>query len=669
MASPHHNRIRFFTTLGLAAGGVAFFLTLLDFSTSLTRTTLGTGYASGFFDLQARALLDGRWAVPDGSLSIEGFVRSGVTYTYFPPFPALLRMPILFTTDLFDGRLTILSMGVGWIVFAAMTTRLVWLLRRRFTGRAELSNGEGALISLFLALATGGTTLTFVAGQPWVYHEVYLWASAGAVGAAYWMLRVLEQPTPSAIGWLAAFCAICVGSRTTAGWAVCLTVIALGLWIATGRPTPGYRRRWWAVSLAGALPWLAGIALNLHKFGHVYMFPLQDQVWTSLSEHRQEALEVNGGTITGLQFFTTAFMAYFRLDGIRFVEWFPFVTLPAAPPPAYDGAFIDQAYRTGSVTAFMPALLILTALAALVLLKPGSPAHVRHLRPVLVAMILITGGVMAYGYFATRYVSDFVPALVVGGAIGTAWLCRWSHQRRPRLIVATTFLAIGAAWSLCVQVIVGFSMAAIVHEGEQLERYLSLQQSLTPGRAPVSTGDQQPTGGRTDQLHIRGDCDTLYLNTGDPYRRWVVVSQRDRLLNVWLERGKDRAARLASVQGEAGYELWLERLDKNWFQLSFRSGDQVQAAPVQEIPLDGRIRIGIRNRTDVGYFEVTSNPGGQPLLIPASHHDEDFNIFPSDFEIDADPEALQRLKADLSIRDGAASDLCRRIQDDAAAAR
>ena len=52
----------------------------------------------------------------------------------------------------------------------------------------------------------------------------------------------------------------------------------------------------------------------------------------------------------------------------------------------------------------------------------------------MVAGVLITGGVMAYGYFATRYTSEFVPALVLGGAIGTA--CSTSGSCPP-----------AAAWS------------------------------------------------------------------------------------------------------------------------------------------------------------------------------------------------------------------------------
>ena len=69
---------------------------------------------------------------------------------------------------------------------------------------------------------------------------------------------------------------------------------------------------------------------------------------------------MNGGTITGPQFFSSSFVTYFRPDGIRFVDYFPCITLPAEPARSYGGAFLDQSYRTGSVTAFMPLLFLAT---------------------------------------------------------------------------------------------------------------------------------------------------------------------------------------------------------------------------------------------------------------------------------------------------------------------
>ena len=56
------------TGSGVAVGSAAYLLTLLAFGRDLTRTAMGLGYASNFFDLQARAFMDGRIWVPDGSL-------------------------------------------------------------------------------------------------------------------------------------------------------------------------------------------------------------------------------------------------------------------------------------------------------------------------------------------------------------------------------------------------------------------------------------------------------------------------------------------------------------------------------------------------------------------------------------------------------------------------
>src|SRR5262245_64774936 len=108
-------RVIWSTISGLAIGAIAYFLVLLDFGTDLTRTAVRTGFASNFFDLQANAFLDGRLWVPDGSLSIEGFVVGGHTYMYFPPFPAIARIPVMLVTHEFDGRLSLVFMGMAWV--------------------------------------------------------------------------------------------------------------------------------------------------------------------------------------------------------------------------------------------------------------------------------------------------------------------------------------------------------------------------------------------------------------------------------------------------------------------------------------------------------------------------------------------------------------------------
>ncbi len=378
------------------------------------------GYWSNLYDIQARALLDGHLSVPTGSLGIEGIVHDGQTHMYFPLFPALLRLPVLLTTREFDGRLTLLSMALAWIVFATMTTRLFWLVGSVVIGRevpSRLQPPSRPPSSRRPRVAHADDRR----GEPWVYNEAYVWGVAAALGAMYWMVRTLTDGETMSVRWLGAFVLLAVLTRPTEGWAVGLVTLAVAAWVGSGRVPNVDRRLWWRVLLAGLLPLAVGIVISEVKFGTVYLHPLGEQVWTSLDAHRRAAVEAKGRSLTGPQFFLTGLVAYFRPDGIRFVDYFPWITLPADPAQAYGHAIIDQTYRTGSVTSFMPMLLVLTGFAAVLLLRPRRRAE-RILLPPLVAGVLVTGGVMGYGYYSMRYVSDFVPALVFGGCVGVALL-------------------------------------------------------------------------------------------------------------------------------------------------------------------------------------------------------------------------------------------------------
>ncbi|SDP02229.1 4-amino-4-deoxy-L-arabinose transferase [Pedococcus dokdonensis] len=544
-SAPRSRRVAAASTAGLVLGGVPYFLVLLNFRADVLRTAVTQQFASNFFDLQATAFLDRRLTVPAGSLGIEGFVIDGQTYMYFPPFPALLRIPVQLLTHELDGRLTLPSMALSWVVLAVMTTKLVWRVRSCLRPDEDVTRTQAVAAAVLLAMATGGTVLTFDAALPWVYHEVYLWATALAMGCAYWLLRVALDPTRQAILWLGGFTLATALTRTPGGWAMSGAAIGLGAWILwreRRRHDRADGRRWLArpaaVMAAGLVPLGASIAYNWVKFGHPYLFPLESQVWTQVNAHRREALEVNGGTITGPQFFETSLVNYFRPDGIRFVDYFPWITLPAEPARAYGGAFLDQTYRTGSVPAFMPLLVLLALAAVPTLVRLRATGAVAALRWPALGSVLVGGGVMGYGYLANRYTSDFVPALIVLGTIGLWSVTRWrlpgARVLRPVLVVAMAGLC---AFSVAAQVATGSLIAAQTHRGAELTSYLALQERLSggPGSAVsrlVSRSDELPARGTADDLHVTGDCESLYVNTGDQYEPWNLVEQRDMLVDV-----------------------------------------------------------------------------------------------------------------------------------------
>jgi hypothetical protein len=653
------------TTAGLFLGGLAYFLTLSDYTLSLTRTTLQSGLFSTFYDQQARALLDGHVDLPTDSLGIEGFVHDGMTYMYFPPWPAILRLPVLLTTHEYDGRLTLLSMAIAWIVFAVMVTKLVWLLVPRLSGIEEVTAGTGALVALFLAAATGGTFLTYDAAQPWVYTEAYTWAVASVMGGLYWLTRLLAEPTRHATWWLFVFALLSVGTRATEGWAISLGAIAVGvvwrLWPRRTTTNP----LWWRVLLAGVVPLALSIALNEYKFGTVYSFPLQDQVWTFLSEHRRDALAANGGGLTGLQFFPTSFMAYLRPDGIRFVDYFPFVTLPAHPAPAYHGVVVDQTYRTGSVTAFMPLLTLMLPVAVVAVARPRVRRELAQLRLPLAVSVLVTGGVMAYGYYAARYASEFVPALVLGGAVTTGLLVGALRSRPRWRAPAMGVLALGAVFSMLAQMSIGTTAEAYVRRGDSLVRYLSWQHDVSAGAQArlVSRVDGLPTGGTTDDIAIRGDCDAVYLNTGDRYQPWVPVQERDRVLEISatgprLHRG---GVTLLRVSGTDPQYVRLE-VDRHQ-QLRFvtRYGDLRARTPWFDMPTEGGVRLGVRNQIALGFFQVVSTPGGQVGYLPSVYFDRDQNSLPALLQLTDSDAALAALGLSLRELPGLPLTLCQQL--------
>src|SRR4029077_14686090 len=104
-----------------------------------------------------------------------------------------------------------------------------------------------------------------------------------------------------------------------------------------------------------------------------------------------------------------------------------------------------------------------------------------RLRMPMLVSILITGGVMDYGYYATRYSSEFVPALVLGGAITTALLCGFLARRPAGRAPVIAVMGIGAAFSILAQMLVGTSAEALVHRGDLLERYVQWQHDVSPG--------------------------------------------------------------------------------------------------------------------------------------------------------------------------------------------
>ncbi|MGG5257279.1 hypothetical protein [Phycicoccus avicenniae] len=675
--APPHPRVVVASLTGCLLGGLVYLLVLLDLAWSPTRTAVGLGYGSNFFDIQANAFLAGRLDVPEGSLGIEGFVIGGRTFMYFPPFPALLRIPVMLVTHEFDGRLTVASMALGWLVLAVMSARLLWLVRRVLRGSEVPSRREAAAAAVLLTAMTGGTVITFVAALPWVYHEVYVWSVATVVGSLYWLLRAGLEPSRRTLGWLAAFALAAVLTRTTGGFAVCGAAVlaALWWWWSEGRRRPAGRRLLVGFLAAGLLPVAASVALNEVKFGHPYLFPLQEQVWTQVNEHRREALSANGGHITGPQFLPVTADAYLSPTGLRLTPWFPWVSLPDAPPVESGGVVLDQTYRTASVPATTPMLLVfaLASFPLLVLLRRRR--SLRLLAPPLLGAAVVPAGILMYGYVANRYTSEFVPLLVVGSAI-TTWallprLLRGSRRRAGGVLAG---LALLTAYSVLVHTATGLAAGAVTGRGDRLVQLLSAQQRVdsalgTQGPPVLRDVEDLPDDAAPDTLAAAPGCSALYLATGDRYEPWVLVEDSPTVLRVTVHRGvRTGQLVLATVIGSRTRDVVLQTRSDHQVRVVVRDGARVTAGPWYGVYPESSTTVGIGVFSDIGVTEVTSTPGGRVAVFPAQRIDEDWVIRPGRTEVRPDVTAeADRLGITVEKAPSRPTTLCPRVVSGAGA--
>ena len=280
---------------------------------------------------------------------------------------------------------------------------------------------------------------------------------------------------------------------------------------------------------------LIGSLVNWAKFRHPYLFPIEDQVWTQHSAHRRFVVAANGGSLEGLQFVRTTLTAYLRPDGVRFTSVFPFISPPADPPAAVGDVLLDESWRTGSVPALMPLLFLLTLWGVVVAVRDTAAAA---LRIPLLGCVAMTGGVIAFGHVAQRYTSEFIPLLALGATIGFVDIARRLRPARAavRRVVLTVVWSL-ALFGIAAHAAIGLVSARQSWRGERLENLVAMQLAVADATGG-DVGDRVrfvaalPEHGAADELAVVGDCDALYVGTGEIHGSWIPVEHRDRHFRI-----------------------------------------------------------------------------------------------------------------------------------------
>jgi len=623
-ASADRRRFKNSALIGAGIAALPYLWVLWDGRLDPLRTAWRSRQFSNFYEIQTRALFHGHWWVPKGSLGIEAFVIDGRDYTYFGPFPALLRMPVMAFTDALDGRLTAPSMLLAWAVTALFVSLLAWRVRLMVRGPVPLGRAEAASFAVVLATILSGSTLLHLAAMPWVYHEDLAWSVALTTGALFALLGVLERPTTRRVVAAGALITAAILARSVTGWACVIGAMLAAAWFASGRGGDENRRWWRATLAAGLIPLAIGCAVTWAKFGVPFGLPMHNQVFTKINEHRREFLAANGGRYFNPEFVPSTALAYLRPDGLRFTSVFPFITLPAAPARAVGGVILDQVYRTSSVPASMPLLFLLSAWGSITAFRPRPVGRARLTRIPLLAAAACLSGVLVWGYIANRFLADFLPLLILGSVIGLAdlWRRLEGRSRRVRGGALAVVTALGVFGMVANLAAASTPTERIAWEGARLRDYIKTQQSvgdLIGQPLKVQRVDHLPPGASADQLFVVGDCAGLYYSLGDFDHPWASVERSsaagryDYSLTVHRRLPDRVTIPLVTVGDDPSTTVSMQLEGAG--RIRFRENDRY----LPSIGKWGRARLGRRYRVtvnvDTGTHEVSASLGRFPVFL------------------------------------------------------
>ena len=525
------------SAISIALSALVFTWLVTDQSMDLFRSTA----FSNFYDLQARALMHGHWNVSSQALWIEGIRTNGLTYMYYGPVPALLRMPVLLFTSRLDGRLTGVSLLLAFMVALVFVSRLSWKLRLTIRGSGEVGWGEAWVAGAWTAVIGLGSVLLYLSSSIQVYHEAELWGAALTIGAFDAILGFVMHPSRWRIATAGGMATLAIMTRGSVGVGpvVTLGLLAVGHgavalwrragggsgadrpfdWLGIGAGATG-RTRFAGLTLATAVPVVLYAVVNEIKFRTLFSLPLTRQVYTADNAHRRAVLAANHGSLFGLEYIPTGLLAYLRPDALRFSQLFPFVTFPG-PATLVGHVIYDTRDWSSSAPVTMPALMITAVIGLVALVRPKN-RELAGLRLLVVGAAVSTIGVLTIAYIANRYLADVMPLVVLLSLIGfhRGW-CWW--RRSPRWLRTITVVAMTGLATFAVWVNAGLS---IVYEHELVatipiatrSQLVSVQARWAHflfGHPPhVTTVATLPQSAPPGALDIVGSCQGVYQFDG-----------------------------------------------------------------------------------------------------------------------------------------------------------
>lgn len=612
-------RARFYRAcaIGGAVATAAFAWFLLKGRADL----LARGFYSNFYDAQAHSLLRGHWDIPAHELFFERFNIGGKFYMYHGPWPALLRLPIAAVTDRYDGRLSAVSMLLGFTVMLVFVARIAWQARVLVRGGGPPTRAALVAAGGFVFLVGCGSPALFLSSVTWVYHEAILWGVAWSLASYSYLISYLTEPRTTWITLAGVSAALALLSRGSVGVGPVLAVTGVLVVVAATRLLDAWRRRhgladagrqaprWrralgldrgdgnWslgALAVAAAVPVAVYAYVNYAKFGTLFGTPpVAKQDLIARSASRQAALAANDGSLFGVQYAPTTLLQYFRPDAIGFDRLFPWVTYSSARARVVGDVVFDTIGATASIPAASTVIVVLAGLGAVAVFGPAragrETSSAAVLRVPLAAAVVAGAGTVTIGFLAQRYEADFLPPFVVAGAVGVWSLARVLERgaRWRRRVLTVGVLAL-AAWSVWANAAITLWEARAYNEfvsmgtrASLIDFQLAVHEQIpggVPSRVEHRPGLPLPHPGRPNSLLVVGDCAGLYWSNG---RSWYAVEETavtgrlDLTVRFPAAPAGTREPLVTATTGRGSSTLWVRQVGPDRVRLEYEATGRI----------------------------------------------------------------------------------------------
>lgn len=621
-------------------------------------TLLGTDVVGDFYDIQAHALLDGHLDVAPDSVGFEGFRMDDGTYIYQGLVPALARIPVIaMVGHRLDARMTRSSMLLAFTIAVAYVVATVWVLRRALRGTAAVSGAEQWAIGLFTFCA-GTSSLLFLAGKSWVYHEAILWGATFALASFHHLLRWGAGARTGSVNLLhplaaAVAAGLALNTRASVGMgpvvAVSLAAGAAGLAALSATRSGRWQTRmdrWfggsdpsWRTASAMLAVLIVGVGayvlVNFARFGSLFGVPLDRQVLVATDIDRQAALAANGNSLFGLRFIPSVLWQSIRPDAFAFRSGFPWIGFPGSRPAVIGSAVFAERDWSSSLTVLEPALVVLAivGVVAVVRARPridGKPGPAAVVRIPMAGAAAGAAVYVAFAYVANRYLSDMWPFLVISAAVGLHRIALAVPDRNSdrMRIVLPVFLGFAAVWGLWVNSATALQYRFEVAPGLSAERRTAWLERQTGGTAPpdvvrVRRGEPLPTATRVGTVAVIGRCDAVYRSNGRTWFRLHSGSAGggfDITLDVIDPPQQPVLLLRTTMDSNSGDVRLILEPDAGRFRLVTETRSSAEAEPMRSIvgktfDLKDGSRMRLRGAIDAHRREVdVRDINGNPLL-------------------------------------------------------